>query len=89
MEKVISVVLFLSLFLLAFAIWAMWYHIATRKKLKQHQIEWNRIKEEVRGKANIGAFDANTRMWDAYVDYCHKLLVRDGGSVIGACFPRF
>lgn len=58
--------------------WYLWFNHKTKKLLKEHQAEWNRIKVET----------PIHRRFDAYCDYCDKLIVGSDRTV-GACFPKY
>lgn len=58
--------------------WFLWFNCKTKKLLKKHQAEWGRIKVEtpIHGR------------FDAYCDYCDKLMV-ERDRTVGACFPKY
>lgn len=58
--------------------WLLWYRHETVKLIRQHQAEWDRIKENTPEELR---FDA----WINYTDALYRM--RD--PIVGACFPRY
>ena len=50
--------------------------LGTNKRLREHQIEWDKIKEN------------STNVHDDYMEYIDGLMKKYGGTILGACFPR-
>ena len=62
----------------ALLVWLLWYRHKTVKLIRQHQAEWDRIKENT----------PEELRFDAWIDYTDALYrMRD--PIVGACFPRY
>ena len=57
------------------AVWYLWFRMATNKRLRQHQTEWDAIKVKC---------DPSQRE-DAYWHYIQSL---EPDPILGRCFPR-
>lgn len=58
--------------------WLLWYRHKTVKLIRQHQAEWDRIKETTPEELRLDA-------WIDYIDALYRM--RD--PMVGACFPRY
>lgn len=59
-------------------VWLLWYRHETVKLIRQHQAEWDRIKENT----------PRERQLEEWCNYTDSLwTMRD--PVVGACFPRY
>ena len=57
------------------AAWFAWFNLATRRRLKQHQREWDAIKATL-----------EPSQWlDEYYEYITSLVPH---PILGKCFPR-
>lgn len=61
---------------IAFAGFYVWFDAITKKRLKEHQREWDAIKAKCDGFNDI---------LDSYIEYCASLTP---GMFVGKCFPR-
>lgn len=58
--------------------WLLWYRHKTVKLIRQHQAEWDRIKENT----------SRERQFEEWCNYIDSLwTMRD--PVVGACFPQY